>query len=282
MPNWQASASGRALLRPPHPHEVQMTYDEQFLRDLTVAATNQLAAKRLALRDVRLIRANYQGAQINRLTNDWPTSITSPSAVLRSNLRTLRARSRDLAINNDYARAFLWMCAKHIAGPDGIQLQNKARSPAPASSTKPTTTRSKSPGPTGTAPATSTLPAASPAPTPTASSSRPSPVTARSSSASSKTLTTPAGFALQFLEADHLDESLNVSRLPNGNQIRMGVEFNGWMRPVAYHLLVEHPGDYGWTWSPAPTPGSPQSRSCTRSSPSASISPAASPGCTAP
>jgi lambda family phage portal protein len=51
------------------------------------------------------------------------------------------------------------------------------------------------------------------------------------------------GFALQLLEADHLDETLNYI-LPGGGQIRMGIEYDEWDAPVAYWLLKKHPGDY--------------------------------------
>ncbi len=51
------------------------------------------------------------------------------------------------------------------------------------------------------------------------------------------------GFALQFLEADYLDEEKNEV-YQNGNSIRMGVEVDDYGKPVAYHLLTEHPGDY--------------------------------------
>lgn len=50
------------------------------------------------------------------------------------------------------------------------------------------------------------------------------------------------GFALQILEADRLDLTLN-QLLDNGNRIRMGVEIDEWERPVAYWMLNDHPGD---------------------------------------
>lgn len=50
------------------------------------------------------------------------------------------------------------------------------------------------------------------------------------------------GYALQIIETDRMDRKLNAE-LTNGNTIRMGVELNQWERPVAYYLLVQHPGD---------------------------------------
>jgi lambda family phage portal protein len=49
-------------------------------------------------------------------------------------------------------------------------------------------------------------------------------------------------FALEFLEPDLIYEEKN-EKLKNGHQIRMGVEMDRYRRPVAYHLLTDHPGD---------------------------------------
>ena len=51
-----------------------------------------------------------------------------------------------------------------------------------------------------------------------------------------------AGFALQLIEADHLDLDLNID-LRNGSRIIMGVEMDEFRRPVAYHVLAKHPAD---------------------------------------
>jgi lambda family phage portal protein len=53
------------------------------------------------------------------------------------------------------------------------------------------------------------------------------------------------GFALQFIDMDWLDINYNVV-LPNGNEVRMGKEFNKWKECVAYHIIVRRPGDWQW------------------------------------
>ena len=54
------------------------------------------------------------------------------------------------------------------------------------------------------------------------------------------------GIALNPIEADLVDETLNTIHPQTGNQIKMGVEVDEYSRPVAYHLLTQHPGDPGW------------------------------------
>jgi len=58
------------------------------------------------------------------------------------------------------------------------------------------------------------------------------------------------GFSLELIEPDLLDETYNVE-LSNGNSIAMGIEFNSWRQPVAYHfkkstVADEMRGVYGY------------------------------------
>ena len=48
--------------------------------------------------------------------------------------------------------------------------------------------------------------------------------------------------ALEVIEADQIDEDYQ-DVLPDGRDIRMGIERDKWGRPVAYHVLTRHPGD---------------------------------------
>ena len=45
--------------------------------------------------------------------------------------------------------------------------------------------------------------------------------------------------SLEIIEPDRVDEELS-KRIPNGNEIRMGVELNQYKRPVAYHHLTRN------------------------------------------
>lgn len=55
------------------------------------------------------------------------------------------------------------------------------------------------------------------------------------------------GYSVQLLESDYLDATLNTI-MQNGNRIVMGVEQDAFGRPVAYHLLSNHPGDSVWSY----------------------------------
>ncbi|WP_338847909.1 phage portal protein [Massilia sp. W12] len=52
--------------------------------------------------------------------------------------------------------------------------------------------------------------------------------------------------ALEIISADLLADEHN-GRAQNGNEIRMGVELDEWLRPVAYYFYPRHPGDYQFT-----------------------------------
>lgn len=51
--------------------------------------------------------------------------------------------------------------------------------------------------------------------------------------------------ALQRIDVDRLDTKYNVSSLPSGNRVVMGVEMDAFGTPVAYHIFTSHPQDFG-------------------------------------
>ena len=57
------------------------------------------------------------------------------------------------------------------------------------------------------------------------------------------------GYSLQLLDTDRLDVDYTNQKLPNGNQVVMGVELTPYQRPVAFYLLTQHPGGGNSTYS---------------------------------
>lgn len=196
----------------------------------------------------RALRSNqYAAAKIDRLTAGWLGVSGSADMLTSSSLTRARARSRQMAIDNDYFRRFLKLCRTNVVGPNGIGLQVRAVE----SKTKDEIIFDEYAndlieagwGDWGKL--------------------KNCTVDKRLSWIDVKQLIIETvakdgealvreirgrdadneyGYAIQLIEMDHLDENYDHT-LPNGNRIRMGIEFNKWNRPLAYHLLSSHPND---------------------------------------
>lgn len=183
---------------------------------------------------------------INRLTSSWGATSQSIDWDLSKSLNVLRARSRDLCTNNDYAKKFLQMTATHVVGPSGFVLQVRI-----------TETDAK-----GKQKTDDLANAAIEAAFYEWARRGNCDVTGLHSFFDICNLYIKAmardgevlirkvygkqmgkfGFALQMLDIDRLDVSYN-DKPRGGNIIKMGVELNQYGRPVAYHLRQSHPGD---------------------------------------
>lgn len=69
---------------------------------------------------------NYQAAERGRLFSNWASSGMPADAYIREGLSTMRARSRERMRNDVYARRFKVMAQSHVVGPCGIVLQVRA------------------------------------------------------------------------------------------------------------------------------------------------------------
>lgn len=191
----------------------------------------------------------YVAGQINRFTGGEGTLIGSSRSIgaeLRISLRNMRSHSRTLYQNNDYCKKFARLLIKNIPGPNGIRLQNKAKFPGGGLDTaanKIIETGFQKWGKRGNCDVTGRL------------SWREAQwlfiqTVAIDGECFVRKVKNFKGnafrFALQFIEADQVDETL-YRDLPNGNTIRMGIEYDSWGKAVSYHVLTNHPGD--WTYS---------------------------------
>jgi len=163
---------------------------------------------------------------------------------LINGLRTLRYRSRQLCQDNDYACKFLNLVSANIVGNQGIRLQSLAtgRAGEPDEDARTGIEEAWSRwGKRGVCDVTGRL-----------SWLDVQRLVAETLGRDGEVLVVhhegydnEFGYALQVLECDRLNETLNV-RLDNGNRIIMGVEHDQFGKPVAYHLMTNHPGDGAW------------------------------------
>ncbi len=187
------------------------------------------------------IRNSYQAAKNDRFTSDWSTNNFTSDEVLRSALVTVRQRSRDLAINNDYARSFFRKLKVNTVGPNGIKLQSKVRKKngkLDNRANKIIETAWAQWIKKRNCSVCATMSIKDILNTAIETIARDGEIIIRKI----KGYDNSFRFALQILEADHLDEKL-YRDVPNGNKIRLGIEKNSWGKPVYYHLFQAHPGD---------------------------------------
>lgn len=181
-------------------------------------------------------RRAYAGAATGRLLSSFYSANTSANDEARSSLRALRARSRQLARDDDYAKRFLSLIQINVIGAEGILMQNKATL---AQDPQRYDDRTNDLIESAWARWAERLDAC---------------INARASWVDMQELfvrtlardgevfvkkvfnaDNPSRFALQFIEADLFDDMFNQV-LPNGNAIEMAIERDPYGRPVRYHM----------------------------------------------
>jgi lambda family phage portal protein len=193
----------------------------------------------------KVFKRTYQAANTGRLFADFKDSERSADSELYPALKRIRARSRDLSRNNEYVRRYLNLLKNNVVGPAGIGLQVKATDPTGGldqTGNQAIEDAFKKWGRRGNCTVNGSMSwveAQKMALEALARDGEVFIVMHRSNSFHDT-------FAIEFIEADQVDEEKS-ERLPNGNEIRMGVEIDKFRRPVAYHFLTYHPGDYDFT-----------------------------------
>lgn len=184
----------------------------------------------------------YDGAAVGRLTASWTTTSLDANGEIRSNLATLRSRSRDLSRNNDYVKKYLRQVKTNVIGSAGILLQNRAMN----GSGKPDEYANDAIGSAWAewskkknASVCGTLSLWAIQNLVVESVARDGEILVRLVRGFRNNR---FRFALQLIEADHLDHDLNGPAPKTGNDIKMGVEVDRMGRPVAYWLHAKHPG----------------------------------------
>lgn len=187
----------------------------------------------------------YQGAQVSRLNMDWIMSPLSADRKIQGDLRRLRARGRDLDRNDPYVTQYTGLLDANIIGPKGIRLQAQVRNTkgnldkAVNDAIEAAWLEYCRPENFCVDGALSGVDACQLATTTTAIDGECF-VRIVSGFPDNK-----FRFALQFIDADMLDENFNRARGKGVNEIRMGIEINAWRKPVAYWIFSAHPSETG-------------------------------------
>jgi lambda family phage portal protein len=188
---------------------------------------------------VKPARRAFNAAQVTNLTSSWLTTPAHVNSDLQRGLRALRARSRDLSNNNDYARKFLSMVETNVVGHAGFAYQIKPPRPDGTVDELDRTALENAfwdwsrPG---NCEVTGRL-----------SLTQVERLFIRTVARDGEVLVRKVpggkyGFMLQLVDPQQLDEGYNAD-LSSGNKIRMGVEYNMDGAAVAYHLSVQDTAD---------------------------------------
>lgn len=186
------------------------------------------------------LRRGFDAAKIDRLTADWSTVSRSADAELSNALRIMRARSRDAVVNDDYAKRYLQLVRTNVIGPNGIQLQVKSRDPDGALDTDANRiieSAWRDWGRLGVCTVDGRMSWIDAQKLFVSSLARDGEVLIRFVYGYPEN---KYRFALEFLDAELLDETYNDKRR-GGPTIRLGVEYNAYGRPAAYHILDDYP-----------------------------------------
>jgi lambda family phage portal protein len=197
--------------------------------------------------------SGFAGARWTRLLLDWVMINLSADKEIQNDLPALRARARELVRNSPYAKRFLQLLRANVVGPHGIRLQARIRS----ADGKPFDTVNVAieeawaewckvgvctvDGKYSFRDAQGLL------------------ATTLGQDGEFiirlvRGFRNGFGFAIQLIDADLLDTMYNRRAGDGVNEIRMGVEIDGWGRPVNYWLWKHHPSEAGRDQERKPVP----------------------------
>ncbi|MFZ6734736.1 phage portal protein [Undibacterium sp. Ji42W] len=204
-------------------------------------------AQKNLLNKANVAKRMYAGAAMNRLSGEYSALNTSADSEIITSLRVLRARSRELMRDNEYAKAAIRIIKNNVIG-SGIGMQAQVKTASGTLMTKVNDQIEEvfaewcdkdTCDPAGKLCFSDMerLLIGS---------------IAENGEALVRKVRLPFGngripYALELIEADRLVDQWSVARANNGNIIRMGVEQNAWGRPVAFWMYPTHPGDYQFT-----------------------------------
>lgn len=189
-------------------------------------------------------RSAYQAAEFSRLTAGLSNNSEFINNTLRYELRTLRARSRQAAMNNPHARRFFQMVVDNICGPVPFRLQVKIKNNAgklDSITNKKIEDAWRAWGKVGECDVTGRF-----------SWTTLQRLIVRGLAIDGEVLIRRVmdggKYKVQIIDVDRLNEQKN-EQLTTGGAINLGIEMNEFGKPVAYHVFKRKPSNWqGGTW----------------------------------
>jgi lambda family phage portal protein len=188
-------------------------------------------------------RRSFDGGAHDRLVASWTSSNQSANSEIYNNLQTMRARSRDLYNNNEYAKHFMNMIVTNVVGSDGIGYQSMARQRNGSLDTRDNDmfeARMSAWSKVGQCDVTRRLSRVMLERQFVLGLVRDGEAIIRKFPGFSNEF----GFALQAVDPDLLDIDYNVPAGRAQNQIIMGVEIDRFGASIAFHFLDKHPDPF--------------------------------------
>jgi lambda family phage portal protein len=199
------------------------------------------------LKNKKIQKRRYEGALFDRLRNDFVSSSGSADQEIRYNLRTLRNRCRDLARNNAYVKRYVNILKTNVLGSMGIKLQAQVQD------------QDRTPDFVANAQIERNFR--------DWSKKKNCSIDQRLSFLDLQHLVlenlaidgevliqiipnakNDFRFSLNVIDVDFLDDEKN-EMLPNGNEIRMGVEMDKNRKPIAYYLFDKNPYEFNFNYT---------------------------------
>ncbi|MFK2904569.1 phage portal protein [Dyella ginsengisoli] len=206
------------------------------------AAIDQHKAERIApaVRRPQGGMRRFDGAVVNRLTATWQSVNVAIDAELRTDLDRLRARSRDLFKNNEYAVKFGRAIRSNVVGPEGFRFRADVKDPSGKADEGANKAIEKAfatwcrPEQCDVAGKRSFIDLCDAIGLALGRDGEFMLRKRRGAGAGT------FGYQLQLLDMDRLDTFYNLWPADGRNAVIMGVEIDQWRKPVAYHLWNRH------------------------------------------
>jgi lambda family phage portal protein len=183
-------------------------------------------------------KKSFRAANTGNLYASWTPSNNTADVDIKRDLKSIRNRSRELMRNDDYAKKFKRMIKSNVVGSQGLILQNQAKDlngNLDKKANKTIEEAFKRWGKKGNCDVTGNYSIIDIKKMVMGTLAEDGEVLVRKV----KGFDNEFGFALQLLEADHLDEQFTDTN----RNILMGIEYDKWNKPIAYHLHKTHPGN---------------------------------------